>query len=443
MVDPDRNVESYLNMAEDMGWKITHILLTHLHADFVSGHLELADLTGADIYAPSGVDYGFSAIPQDRNSSFSIEDIDISVLRTPGHTPEHISYVVADTSRGEDPVCVFCGDTLFVGDVGRPDLFPGRAKELAGKLYESLRTLSALPDSCEVYPAHGAGSLCGRAMAAKRSSTIGYEKKYNYALNISNKKNFISSLTGNMPPAPDHFSRCTISNKEGPQLIRSLSSPVPLSPSHLSEKLLSEHSVVLDVRSYEAYGGQHVPGSYSIDLGGNFATFSGWLLPPDKTIYLVVDGPEQAKMATFWLHRVGLDNISAYLEGGMYAWALSGLPTGHLCQLSSIRLHEIAENETDMVILDVRAESEYKQYHIPGAVNIPLESLRTRFDELDPRDRIITVCGSGHRSSMGASILEQKGFRNLYNAAGGMAGYNAAGYGQECKLCRLPWTGNA
>ena len=223
IIDPRRDVQIYLDAARSLDMKITHILETHLHADFISGHLDLAEMTGAKIYAPKSAECKFDHAPVAEGDSFEIEDMSLSVLETPGHTPEHISYIVTDRSRGSDPVSVFCGDTLFVGDVGRPDLFPGKAEELASKLYDSLHgKLLDLPDFCEVYPAHGAGSLCGRAMGAKRTSTIGYEKKYNGALQIEDREEFIKSLITDMPGAPDHFSRCSAINGAGPRLVREL-----------------------------------------------------------------------------------------------------------------------------------------------------------------------------------------------------------------------------
>jgi glyoxylase-like metal-dependent hydrolase (beta-lactamase superfamily II) len=318
IIDPRRDVQIYIDAAKDMGMKITHVLETHLHADFISGHLDLAEKTGAAIYLPKSAGGAFSHVGVSEGDTFAIEDMIIKVLETPGHTPEHISYVVTDRARGEEPAALFCGDTLFVGDVGRPDLFPGRARELASKLYASLhKKLLAFPDFCEVYPAHGAGSLCGRAMGAKRTSTIGYERRYNAALQIRNEDEFIVSLTTHMPAAPDHFSRCSAINGQGPRLIKDLPEAIPLSPAAFRETLRGDSSVVLDTRTFDAFGGLHVPGSFHIDFRGNFATFAGWITPPDKDILLVSETPEQVREAMVWLRRVGLDKTVGYLKGGM------------------------------------------------------------------------------------------------------------------------------
>lgn len=438
IIDPRRDIEIYLEMARELGVKITHILETHLHADFISGHIDLAQRTGAAIYAPLAGDYDFEYIALLEGDSFSIENIRLDILETPGHTPEHISYVVTDSSRGEEPIALFCGDTIFVGDVGRPDLFPERAEELASKLYDTLHEkLLKLPDFCEIYPAHGAGSLCGRAMAAKRSSTLGYEKKYNYALNINERADFVKSLTDNMPDAPDHFSRCTNVNRRGPVSVKELPAPKALDNIQFREKM--KDAIILDVRSFESFGGQHIPQAYNIDINSNFPTYSGWLLPPEKDILIVSDNYSGVFDACTQLHRVGLDSIAGYLENGMYGWVTDGLPTNHVPQISSPELHSRINNGKKMTLLDVRAVSEYDESHIEGAVNIPVHELRERYTEINDDAEIILICGSGRRSSMGCSILLQKEFTEVQNAAGGMTGYAAAGYGPECPMCVLPW----
>lgn len=439
IVDPQRDTEIYIRAAKDMGMKITHILETHLHADFISGHMDLAQQTGATIYAPKPAKCRFPHKAVGDGDTFRIEDMQIKVFETPGHTPEHISYVVTDKSRGADPVAVFCGDTLFVGDVGRPDLFPGRARELAGKLHNSLhKKLLTLPDFCEVYPAHGAGSLCGRAMGAKRISTIGYERKYNAALQIRDKEEFIRSLTTNMPAAPDHFSRCSAINQKGPALVGELPAMAPLGPAQFRKAMMKKNTIVLDIRGYEAFGGQHVPGSYHVDFGGNFATFAGWVLPPDQNILLVSESFAQAQDAGVWLRRVGLDKVVGYLDGGMFGWAKAGLPMNHIRQLSAEELHRMMTEGGRLSLVDVRAVGEFQTRHIEGAKSIPAPDLRQRYTELDKQHPVALVCSTGHRSSLGAALLKQKGFADVCNVAGGMTGYGAAGYSDECPLCVAP-----
>ena len=439
IVDPRRDVQVYIDAARNMNMQITHILETHLHADFISGHLDLAEKTGAKIYAPKAGGCRFDHVAVAEGDSFEIEDLSIDVFDTGGHTPEHITYVVTDRARGKEPVAVFCGDTLFVGDVGRPDLFPGRAQELAARLYDNLHgKLLKLPDFCEVYPAHGAGSLCGRAMGAKRTSTIGYEKRYNAALQIESKEAFIASLTTHMPAAPDHFSRCSATNADGPAMVKDLAMPLPIGPKEFAARAGRAGTVVLDCRSYDAFGGQHVAGSIHVDFGGNFVTFAGWVVPVDRDILLVCDRAEQAAEATGWLRRVGLDRTVGYLDGGLYNWARQGLPTGHVSQLSAHELHETMREGDGLVLVDVRASGEFEAGHIEGAVNIPAPDLRSRHGELPRDSRIVVVCSTGHRSSLGASLLKRDGFKDVWNVAGGMMGYGAAGFAPACPMCKAP-----
>ena len=439
IVDPRRDVQIYLDAARQMGVKITHILETHLHADFISGHMDLADMTGAAIYAPEAGKSKFKHVAVKQGDTFRIEDMAVRVLDTPGHTPEHVSYVVTDTSRGKDPAAVFCGDTLFVGDVGRPDLFPGIAETLASRLFDSLhKKLLKLPDACLVYPAHGAGSLCGRAMGAMRTSTIGYERRYNAALQIKDRKAFIASLATNMPPAPDHFSRCSAINGGGPALVRKTPPLAAMEPATFARRAKRAGTAVLDTRDYGSFGGHHVPGAYHIGITGNFATFAGWALPPDAEILLVSSDEAEAREARVWLQRVGLDRVVGFLDGGMFAWAKAGMPTEHLPQLSSGELNALICRAEALQLVDVRSPREFEARHIQGAINIPAPDLRSEYSALDPDLPAVLVCSTGHRSSLGASLLAQRGFANLANTAGGMTGYAAAGFAGECPMCIAP-----
>jgi len=439
VIDPERDVEVYIREARSLGVDITHIFQTHLHADFISGHMDLAKKTGAKIYAPKSANCTFDHVPLEEGDTVEIEDMVLSVLETPGHTPEHVCYVVTDTSRGKDPVGVFVGDTLFVGDVGRPDLFPDMAQELAGNLYHSLHNkLMKLPDHCEVYPAHGAGSLCGRAMGAKRRSTIGYERKYNPALQIKDKAAFIKSLTEDMPPAPDHFSRCSDINRKGPARVADLPVMEELNADNFKKRTQEGGFQVLDARTYHAFGSQHIKGAWHLDLNGNFPTFAGWVLPTDKKFLVVADDYEKALEANLWARRVGVDSIVGYLDGGMVAWAVNGFPARHIRQISAGFLHDMVTGHENFVLVDVRAPAEYEDSHIEGAINIPVADLRKRSDELDKNKLTVLVCSSGNRSSLGTSILEQHGFSNIYNLAGGMTGYSAAGFSKQCKVCSNP-----
>ncbi|MFO7830556.1 MAG: rhodanese-like domain-containing protein [Desulfuromonadaceae bacterium] len=439
VIDPQRDVDVYLNEARAQGVKITHILQTHLHADFISGHMDLARKTGAKIYIAKSANCAFDHVALSEGDVVELEDMRLRVLETPGHTPEHLSYVVEDTSRSESPMGVFVGDTLFVGDVGRPDLFPDMAQELAGKLYHSLHDkLLELPDHCEVYPAHGAGSLCGRSMGAKQLSTIGYERNFNAALQFLDKAEFTKSLTQDMPPAPDHFSRCSDINRKGPALIDDLPGLAELEPALFRDRMEDPDVLVLDARSYHAFGSQHIPDAWHLDLNGNFPTFAGWVLPTDKDILLVAEDYPKALEANRWARRVGVDRIVGYLSGGLPEWAVAGLPSRAVQQLSVEDLHERMNDEANFQLLDVRAPKEFADSHIEGALNIPVADLRTRFAELGKNQELLLICSSGNRASLATSILLQRGFKAVSNVAGGMNGYSAAGYAKECRACENP-----
>ncbi len=439
VIDPQRDIDIYIDEARTLGVEITHVLQTHMHADFVSGHMDLADKTGAKIYVAKLAQCSFDHIALSEGDTIELEDIVIKILESPGHSPDHLCFVVVDSTRGKDPVCAFVGDTLFVGDVGRPDIFPDIAQELAGKLFHSLfDKILKLPDFCEVLPAHGAGSLCGRAMGAKWRSTIGYEKKYNAPLQIRDKDEFINSLTDYMPPAPDHFSRCNDINRQGPVLVSQLPRMKELNTEAFKEMIEKGNVAVVDTRSYLAFGSQHIPGSWSLDSDGNLPTFAGWVLPIDKDLLLVSDSFEEAEESNVWLRRVGQDRVVGYLDGGMAGWVTKGYKTSYVTQISAEDLHEMVTGSEKFVLLDVRASNEFDDSHIERAINIPVADLRERHTEFNQEDAIIVICSSGNRSSLGASILRQHGFNNLYNVAGGMTGYSAAGYTKRCTVCQNP-----
>jgi glyoxylase-like metal-dependent hydrolase (beta-lactamase superfamily II)/rhodanese-related sulfurtransferase len=425
VVDPRRDVDFYIDEARKLGLKITHILETHLHADFVSGHVELAEKTGAKIYMPEAENATFQYIAVKEGYSFELEDMKLEVLETPGHTPEHVSYVLTDLSRGQEPIGVFVGDTLFVGDVGRPDLFPNRAQELAEKLYDSLfNKLLKLPDYCEVYPAHGAGSLCGKSMAAKYTTTIGYEKKYNATLQKKDMDEFVKALTNDMPEVPDHFARSSEVNGRGPLPIYKLPKMMTMTPAEFNEAYQDSNTIILDVRSYFSFGGLHVPGAYNIDFTGNLPTFAGWILPPDKNVLIIAETYSIAKATSIWLKRVGIDNVTGFLQAGMHQWVVEGMPIDRIEQTSPPELLEMMK-EGNTVLIDGRDNNAYNEEHAEDAINIPAPELRTRDGELDREKNIVVLCNSGGRSNMGISILKQKGFKKVYNLAGGMKGYLA------------------
>jgi glyoxylase-like metal-dependent hydrolase (beta-lactamase superfamily II)/rhodanese-related sulfurtransferase len=437
IIDPRRDIEEYIAVAKGMGMRITHILETHLHADFISGHMDLAARTGAEIVVPKAGQCTFPHRPVKEGDGFQLEDMDIRVFDTPGHTPEHITYMVTDRSRGSEPAAIFCGDTLFVGDVGRPDLFPGQAVELAGKLFHSLSKLKALPDHVLVLPAHGAGSLCGRAMGAMRYSTIGYEKRYNAELQHQTVDAFRASLLSGMPEAPDHFSRCSDINRRGPSKLNELEIPKPLSPAEVNE-ITKKGATLLDGRDYLAFGGAHIRGAWNIDMAGNFQTFSGWMLPPDKPITLVVENESRVNEAIGMLHRVGLDRITGWLDGGMHAWSVAGFPVEHIPQISAQELAALSEKGSKPFILDVRGKLEYESLHIDGAIHMAAPDTRKRYGEIPKDGTVHVICNSGHRSSLACSVLKQHGFKKVVNVAGGMTAFSAAGLIGACPTCTAP-----
>lgn len=439
VVDPRRDVDVYLARAHELGVRITHILETHLHADFVSGHLDLAAATGAPIYAPRAAGCSFDHVGVGAGDAIEIEEVRLDVLETPGHTPEHVCYVVRDTGRGEDPVGVFTGDTLFVGDVGRPDLFPRPGRRARGqalpqpaqRVAPSTRPLRGLPGARGGFPLR---PLRG----AKYRTTIGYERRYNAALQIRDEREFVRSLTGSMPPAPDHFGRLSEINRQGPPLLAELPPLRELSPAEFGAQREREETTVVDVRGYPAFAGLHIPGSVHLDLGGNFPTFAGWVLPPEADLLWVADRPDEAAEASLWARRVGLDGRAAYLAGGIAAWAASGFEVDHLHLVSVEDLHDRVTGHEPIVLLDVRTPLEFWDSHIEGAVNIPAPDLRTRHTELNAERPIFLICSSGSRSGLAASLLRQRGFREVYNVAGGMTAYSAAGYAKRCTVCENP-----
>ncbi|HBO43959.1 MAG TPA: MBL fold metallo-hydrolase [Planctomycetaceae bacterium] len=438
VVDPKRDVDDYLAAARRLGLTITHILETHLHADFISGHMDLARRTGAKIYAPRSGKCGYDHVAVGDGDSFDVEDMHVEVLDTPGHTPDGVCYVFTDRSRGDEPAAVFTGDTLFVGDVGRPDLFPGRGDELASQLFDNLHgKILKLPDACLVYPAHGAGSLCGKAMGAMRISTIGYERRFNPALRHATEAEFKEALLSGMPEAPDHFARCSKINRRGPALVAEMRAPRPVSPGEL-QKLAEQGHTVLDVRDYAAFGGAHVPGAFNIDAAHNFSTFAGWLLPADRPIVLVAASNGQVDELATMLRRVGLDDVVGYLDGGMSPWIVGGMPIDHI---PTATIREVGgwceQGRRPMTILDVRAKGEWDTSHIDGAVHMPLPATRAEHGKIDRDATTVLVCKSGARASTAGSILQRNGFKDLAVMAGGMTAWTAAGLVPECATCAL------
>jgi hydroxyacylglutathione hydrolase len=428
VVDPRRDVDAYLEEAGREGLKIKHVIETHLHADFVSGHRELAARTGAKIYFGAKAQAKFDFVAVREGDEIVLGDVTLRFLETPGHTPESLSVLVIDREKSETPEAVLTGDTLFIGDVGRPDLLGAKmsAQELAGMLYDSLHEkLLKLPDSVAVYPAHGAGSLCGRNISSETSSTIGQQRRFNYALQPMAREEFVRMMTTDLPEAPAYFSRDVRLNREGPGNLSELPDPPALAPDAV-EAMRQADAVILDTRPAAQYGTGHIPGSLNIGLGGQFASWAGSLVAPEKPIVLVTEDEEHVGEARTRLARVGLENVAGYLAGGLLAWHESGHSLAATEQISVDELrHRIAQGEAGQLV-DVRRPGEWQAGHIAQARHLPLNELAERAAELDREKPVTAICAGGFRSSAATSLLEQQGFRRVTNVVGGMTAWNNA-----------------
>jgi glyoxylase-like metal-dependent hydrolase (beta-lactamase superfamily II)/rhodanese-related sulfurtransferase len=428
VIDPQRDVDIYIEAAKQKNLKIEHIIETHLHADFVSGHHELAERTGARIYlgADAGATFPHIAIKDGDTLQFGNAHFDF--LHTPGHTLESACAVLTDLTEPSHPRAVFTGDTLFVGDVGRPDLSGDHTpQELAAMLYHSLHDkLLKLPDDTEIFPAHGAGSLCGRQMGSERSSTIGKQRRTNYALLARSEEEFIHLLTDSLPPRPEYFGRDVELNRQGASSLDQLPAPKPLlAPEVL--RLQSEGAIVLDTRPAMEYAVAHVPGSLHIALSGQYASWAARILGLDKRIILVGEDADQLRESQLRLARVGIEHVDAYLEGGITGWLKGGYELDYIPQVSAQELAELEEKEPDHIaILDVREPGEVALGAFENSIRIPLGQLAERTSELDPTKLIVVHCKGGYRSSIASSILRRAGLREIADLTGGFDAWNAA-----------------
>ena len=426
VVDPQRDVEIYLQAAAAHGFVIRHIFETHLHADFVSGHKELASRTGAQIYMGEQAEAKFPHIPVRDGFQLQVGKARIAVLETPGHTPESICLVITDQEKSPKPWALLTGDTLFLGDVGRPDLSKRYTPaQLAGMLYDSLHNkILKLEDSVLVYPAHGAGSLCGRNMRAERVSTIGVERLTNYALQIKSREEFIQQLTSNLPARPEYFLQDAEINRAGAS---SLSELPPLRPIGAIElkTLLDQGAIALDVRPGEQFAAAHVPGSINIALSGQFASWAGSLLGLAAHPVLVAHSDDALAEARMRLARVGLENILGYLNGGIAAWSDAGLPVASIPQISAQALRDKLQTSA-LQVLDVRRESEWEAGHIENAMWWPLDNFKVSPPEIDRDTPVAVHCKSGYRSMIACSLLQCAGFAQVIDVMGGFDAWQQA-----------------
>jgi glyoxylase-like metal-dependent hydrolase (beta-lactamase superfamily II)/rhodanese-related sulfurtransferase len=428
VIDPQRDVDLYIDYAREKNLKIEHIIETHLHADFVSGHHELAQRTGARIYLGEDAHATFPHTAIKDGDTLQFGNARFAFLHTPGHTIEGICAVLTDLASPSAPRAVFTGDTLFVGDVGRPDLSGDYTpQELAALLYKSLHEkLLKLPDDTEIFPAHGAGSLCGRQMGSERSSTIGKQRRTNYALLARNQDEFIHLLTDSLPPRPEYFGRDVELNRQGASSINQLPAPKPLAADEVL-RLQSEGAIVLDTRPAMEFAVAHVPGSVHIALSGQYASWAARILGLDKHIILVGEDADHLRESQLRLARVGIEHVDAYLEGGITGWIQSGRELDYIPQISAQEFDELREQEKDHIaILDVREPGEVALGAIENSIRIPLGQLGDRTNELDPSKLLVVHCKGGYRSAIATSILRRAGFREIANLTGGFDAWQAA-----------------
>ncbi len=429
VVDPKRDIGEYLDISRDEGMKITHIFNTHVHADHVSGDQELQAAVGADIYIHESapVDYPHKTLTHGQR--FEIGAAVMEVLHTPGHTPNSVSFIVTDRMRNPAPQMILTGDLLFVGDIGRPDL-PGDEilDEQVENLYKSLyETLKEYPDHLEVFPAHGQGSLCGRGMSAKKSSTLGYERRANPMLQFEGFEAFKQEVTSAFPVRPKSFSHIIQTNQSGAPLLDTCPMDKRLTPERF-EEMAKEGAVIIDTRDSAAFGGFHIPGSINIGFEKQLANWVGMVVDPRAEILLVVDEQEDYHRMTTELHRIGYDLIFGWLSGGINAWLMSGRPVDQLEQTSP---HQLAKrmSQNGIRLIDVRTPAERSGGYIAESEFFPLtDILENRFPKAQNDADIVLHCGSGYRSNIAASIFKKAGFTRVKSMAGGYFAWSNAGY---------------
>ncbi len=431
IVDPQRDIDEYVDDAKNLGLEIKYVFLTHFHADFVAGHLELRDRVGAKVCLGTVAQAEFETLAFKDGESLEFGKIRMKIIDTPGHTPEGISILVYDLAKSSEiPHSILTGDTLFIGDVGRPDLLGSlgfAADDLAGMLYRSIKEkILPLPDETLVYPAHGAGSMCGRALSTETVSTMGEQRKYNYALQPMSEAEFTALVTADQPDAPQYFVYDAIMNRKERQTLDE-SLQLSLKPLGADELLRQqrEGAHVLDVREPADYEGAHVANSINIGLSGRFATFAGILLDSDTPIVIVAD-PGREEEAALRLGRIGYDHVVGYLEGGMAALASREEVTRRTERITPATVDEHLRQPDPPAILDVRTENEFQGMRIEGSLHIPLHHVLERIGEV-PTDRPVVVhCESGYRSAMAMGILERHGLTNATHMVGGIAAWGAS-----------------
>lgn len=427
VIDPQRDVQLYLDEAAANNQKIKYVIETHSHADFVSGHIELAEKTGAEIVYGQKANTQFPTLKVKDGDQLSVGKVNLRFLETPGHTPESITVIAEDQSEDAPvgaPLKIFTGDTLFVGDVGRPDLVGSKgftADEMGGMLYDSLRNkILPLPDETEVYPAHGAGSLCGKSLSKETWSTVGEQRKVNYALRPMTKGEFVRIVTADQPEVPAYFPLSAAQNLQGSASLEDLPKPKELT----TDEIKSFDGVVLDVRVNSEYGARHIPNSINIGLGGQFASWAGTMITIGTPVAIVAETQEQVDEAFMRMARVGIETIKGFILIKDY--------TGETKRIEQVSVTEVNEKlEGDIQFVDVRRAGEHAGGHAPKTVNLPLDRLAKDVGNLDPSKPTYVICQGGYRSSLGTSILENAGFSEIYNVTGGTKAWTDAGLETE------------
>lgn len=430
VIDPKRDIDTYVAFAAANNFKITHILETHIHADYASGALELAQATGAEMWLSAhdggeDFEYQFPHQPMKDGDELHIAEMRFVAVHTPGHTPEHLSFALYDKKRSdEQPVAIFSGDFVFVGSLGRPDLLGEAAKQkLAASLFASLhQKLKGFADGVEIHPAHGAGSMCGAGMSDRPQSTLGYERMCNAFFQERDEKGFIAKILGSVPPFPDYYRRMKKVNSAGPKILGTIPGGRALSVAE-AQAAVTADAIVLDLRRPEAFGGAHIPGSINIGGGNSLSTWASWVLPYETPILLVGDAATDYEQARRSLIRVGLDDITGNLQGGVIAWIEAGMDQAHLPQVSVEELH----GKKDPYVIDVRGDGEWNGGHISGAKHIMAGDVDKRMAEIDQGREVYVICGSGYRSSVVSSLLKKSGFPSVFNVVGGMTAWNKRG----------------
>jgi hydroxyacylglutathione hydrolase len=431
VVDPQRDIDQYIAFAAEHALRIKHVFLTHLHADFVAGHLELRDRVGATIYLGAAAKAGYAFTPLRDGDTLEFGRVRLKVLETPGHTPESISILVYDLNASEtQPYAALTGDTLFIGDVGRPDLRAAlgwSASELGGMLFDSLHTkLLALPDQSLVYPAHGAGSLCGKALSKETVSTLGEQRRLNYALQPMSREAFIQVVTADQPEAPPYFHYDAVLNsEERPTLDEALAREMNPLTLDAVLALQADGAQILDTRDPDEFAAAHLAGSINIGLGGQYATWAGTVLDRTHPIVIIAD-PGRENEAAIRLGRIGFDHVAGYLQDGLHSLTSRPELVAFTERLSAPFAAELLSSSQPPLAIDVRAVREREQKHIGDSLGIPLNRLAENLKTLPKDRRLLVYCTGGYRSSIAASLLQRDGFGPVGEIAGGIVAWEAA-----------------